>query len=476
MARALIALTLLALVASVAADPPLNVDSKSNKPVDFVAAAAGGATPGVIMDLTPAQQASLAPGVTIVSPSTDSMLLADVTKAGWNAQKCPADLPLAGRGACTPQNCTKGGIPAKWKTSNLKKSTIGMEFYVKGNPLTVAKASPQSCCNTCAAAKDCTYWQYIPDITIDGKKGAGACYLIHDDIDYTCGQMIAQYDVSSKPVAVQVRTGGECNPSAKVQNDPHFEGAFGTKFDFNGRPDKAFCLLSDRNLHVNMLLRGYFDDRTEGAALVVDGKAVHTWIKELGLVWTSADGADHKVRLVARSGKQQERGDGFMKAIEVDGSEVPRMQVGDEVTSEGGLTITMKAVEKEGPYDVDYYTLKIADLVSLDLRLRVANPKLQTPTEAEAHINVGVRMLEHTDAIHGVLGQTYRADHAQRAADFQRMLAALHHPLSVESAAGQGFLDGTPRSYESSGVLAVDCAHTTFAHAQKLSPVAFPLP
>ncbi|CAI5982289.1 unnamed protein product [Closterium sp. NIES-64] len=391
-------------------------------------------------------------GTTVVSPSTDSILMVDVKVAGWNKMKCHKDLGKPGEGACTPANCSKGGIAAKWKTSNLLKNKLGVEVYVKGNPLTLKKASPQTCCNTCAGYSSCTYWQYIPDITIDGKKSDGACYLVHDNIDYSCGDMTAQYATDSKPVHLQVRTGGECNPAANVVNDPHLVGAYGTHFDFNGRPDKAFCLLTDRDLHVNMLLRGYYSDDTENAALVVDGKAVHTWIKELGIVWF-ANGADHKVRLAARSGKQQERGNGFMKTIEIDGEEIPRMNVGDEVKAEGGLTLRFAALEKEGPYDVDYYTLAIDGLVALDLRLRVANPKLQTPSEAEAHINVGIVELEHTDDVHGVLGQTYRPDHAARAADFQRLIANLHRPVSADSAEGAGFLDGTPRLYESSSVL-----------------------
>ncbi|CAI5993781.1 unnamed protein product [Closterium sp. NIES-64] len=384
-------------------------------------------------------------GTTIVSTSTDSMLMVDVKVAGWNKMKCHKDLGKPGDGACTPANCSKGGIAAKWKTSNLLKNKLGVEVYVKGNPLTLKKASPQTCCNTCAGYAGCTYWQYIPDITIDGKKTEGACYLVHDNIDYTCGELTAQYATDSKPVHLQVRTGGECNPAGHIKDDPHLVGAFGTHFDFNGRPDKAFCLLTDKDLHVNMLLRGYYSDDTENAALVVDGKAVHTWIKELGIVWF-ANGADHKVRLAARSGKQQERGDGFMKTIEIDGEEIPRMNVGDEVTTEGGLILRFAALEKEGTYDVDYYTLVIDGLVTLDLRLRVANPKLQTPTEAEAHINVGIVEMEHTDDVHGVLGQTYRPDHAARAADFQKMIATLHRPISAESTEGAGFLDGTPPS------------------------------
>ncbi|CAI7793399.1 unnamed protein product [Closterium sp. NIES-54] len=183
-------------------------------------------------------------GTTIVSPSTDSMLMVDVKAAGWNKMKCHKDLGKPGDGACTPANCSKGGIAAKWKTSNLLKNKLGVEVYVKGNPLTLKKASPQTCCNTCAGYSSCTYWQYIPDITIDGKKTEGACYLVHDNIDYSCGELTAQYATDSKPIQLQVRTGGECNPAANVVNDPHLVGAYGTHFDFNGRPDKAFCLLT----------------------------------------------------------------------------------------------------------------------------------------------------------------------------------------------------------------------------------------
>ncbi|CAI5993787.1 unnamed protein product [Closterium sp. NIES-64] len=104
-----------------------------------------------------------------------------------------------------------------------------------------------------------------------------------------------------------------------------------------------------------------------------------------------------------------------MKTIEIDGEEIPRMNVGDDVTTEGGLTLRFAALEKEGPYEVDYYTLAIDGL------------------------------LEHTDDVHGVLGQTYRLDHAARAADFQRLIANLHRPISADSQEGAGFLDGTPR-------------------------------
>ncbi|CAI5927948.1 unnamed protein product [Closterium sp. NIES-64] len=459
MARAAVfALSLALLLVVARAGSPITSPTANEKP-DQSSKKDDGLMTEIPAAIAKQAAAGNAEGVTYVDTAQDTFFMADVKKAGWNAQKCPPGLNKELAGACTPKNCSKGGIPAKWKTAYLQKNKLGYELYVPGNPLTLLKANPASCCNTCAATPACTYWQYIPDITIDGKKGKGACYLIHDQIDFTCGEMTAQYSTETKPVPLQVRIGGECNPSAKILNDPHLVGAHGTHFDFNGRPDKAFCLLTDRDLHVNMLLRGYYDERTDNAALVVDGKAVHTWIKELGIVWT-AKGVDHKIRIAARGGKQQERGDGFVKSIEIDGEAIQRMQVGDSVTSDGGLTIQFRALEKEGPFDVDYYLLTIDGLISLDLRLRVAHPKLQTPSDAEAHINVGIAELEHTDAIHGVLGQTYRDDHAQRAADFQKLIASLHRPISADGAEGQGFLDGTPRSYEASDVLAVDCAYT----------------
>ncbi|CAI5514304.1 unnamed protein product [Closterium sp. Naga37s-1] len=401
MARAaLLALSLALLLAVARAGSPLTSATANEKP-DQSSKKDDGLMTELPADIAKQAASGNAAGVTYVDTAQDSFFMADVKKAGWNAQKCPPGLNKELAGACTPKNCSKGGIAAKWKTAYLQKNKLGYELYVPGNPLTLLKANPASCCNTCAATPLCTYWQYIPDITIDGKKGKGACYLIHDQIDFTCGEMTAQYSTETKPVNLQVRIGGECNPSAKILNDPHLVGAHGTHFDFNGRPDKAFCLLTDRDLHVNMLLRGYYDERTDNAALVVDGKAVLTWIKELGIVWT-AQGADHKVRLAARGGKQQERGDGFMKSIEIDGEEIPRMKVGDTVTTGGGLTVHFRGLEKEGPFDVDYYMLTIDGLISLDLRLRVAHPKLQTPTDAEAHINVGIAELEHTEEIHVV--------------------------------------------------------------------------
>ena len=44
-------------------------------------------------------------------------------------------------------------------------------------------------------------------------------------------------------------------------------------------PEKSFCLVADKHLHINMLLSGYVDGRNMGAATRKGGHAVRTWIR-----------------------------------------------------------------------------------------------------------------------------------------------------------------------------------------------------
>jgi len=133
------------------------------------------------------------------------------------------------------------------------------------------------------------------------------------------------------------------------KNDPHFVGAQGTNFDFNGLPGKSFCLVTDSAFQVNMGMRGYFDKRTVGASLVSNGLAVRTWIKDLGIVWKDPKtGAKHTLKLASRDGKSETRDEGYMGSIEVDGEVLPRMEKGDSVTKEGGLSIRFIGFEKQG--------------------------------------------------------------------------------------------------------------------------------
>eukprot|EP00897_Mesotaenium_endlicherianum_P006402 jgi/Mesen1/5790/ME000293S04941 len=380
------------------------------------------------------------------------LLVLGTTAAAVNAQAKGKVCPPFYNGGCTIDECSKGkdaGMPGKFKSFNVKKDGAGHldddgDCAVEGG--TVKHAG--DCCHLCRVTPHCVYWQYIP------MDKFGSCYMMNAGMSPKCQNKDAFYDSPT------VRVGGKCCPF--VKNDPHFMGAQGTKFDFNGEPDRTFCLVSDEKVHINMLLRGYYDNRTEGASAMKNGKAIRTWIRELGVLWTDAQGVDHNMLLVARDGKKQERDEGFLARVEYDDMTVPGMHVGQEFNGEGGVTLKMEGYEKSGQFDVDFYTLKIAGLVDMDIRLRVAHPLLQTPTDAEAHINVGINSIKNTPSIHGVLGQTYRADHTKRAVDFTSLAALLHAPVQADGETGKGFLDGEAKDYESTGVLAADCKFSAY--------------
>eukprot|EP00475_Leptophrys_vorax_P010746 TRINITY_DN1731_c0_g1_i1.p1 TRINITY_DN1731_c0_g1~~TRINITY_DN1731_c0_g1_i1.p1 ORF type:complete len:355 (+),score=-24.65 TRINITY_DN1731_c0_g1_i1:447-1511(+) len=267
---------------------------------------------------------------------------------------------------------------------------------------------------------------------------------------------------------------------------PH---AHDTPISFEGLPDRTFCLLTDRDLHVNMRLRGY----AIGAPSVIrTGKAVRTWVRELGFLWKDREtGATHRFRIAARDGKTMERGEGgsFLKEIEFDGRALPLMEPGASYDLPGGLSFTLVAHEQEGAggfFDVDRYSLAIDGYVAMEMKLRAAHPLLQTPGDAQVHMSI-----HFTDAprrspdVHGILGQSYRAGQKRRPVDYSSLSMLLYPPFAGleeggasardggrgdgvsarkddgEEPAGQ-FFDGQARDYATSGVLATDCLYTAF--------------
>ncbi|GJP42840.1 hypothetical protein CLOM_g2368, partial [Closterium sp. NIES-68] len=282
-------------------------------------------------------------------------------------------------------------------------------------------------------------------------------------------------------------------PCGSTKNDPHFRGAHGTRFEFNGAPEKTYCLLTDSSLHVNMKMRGYYDTRTIGASLLRNGLAVRTWIRELGVVWRepgaedsgeaeAAEGAEgeagiggagvragrrrkHTLRLVARDGKGQGRKDGgrLLRLVELDGRALPELRPGQQ-HSAPGFSFSFEAEETLGGgfFEVDSYRLTIDSLLDIRIKLRVAHPLLQTPKDAQAHINLHFSHIQSSPSIHGVLGQTYRSGRERRAMDFSALAVLLGHPIAAEGEEGRGFLDGQTGDYETTGVLESDCVYSAF--------------
>ncbi|GJP40037.1 hypothetical protein CLOM_g24330 [Closterium sp. NIES-68] len=346
----------------------------------------------------------------------------------------------------------------------------------------------QECCRACARSTYCYEWHWFknPRLAGENSKVAGfidrvQCYLLEKNGGTgTSGTFKTPYagdaatqtaNTASYPLSF---VGGLCNGTALVENDPHLTGAHGTHYDFTGRLDRSFCLFSDRRFHVNMLLNGYqgippaLPATARSNVSKESSMELHTWIKEVGVAWMTPDGANHTLRMVARKGKQQERGDnGFLSLLEIDGKTTQPPSLGESVATESGLVLTKVAEEKEGPFDVDQFQVRVLGLGELDVRTRVAHPLLQTPSEAEAHFNVELSDVKMTPAVHGVLGQTFRntPEQLQRAVKYSHLAALLHHPVDVDRDEGNGFLDGEVEDYISSSIVAPDCKYASYGTA-----------
>ena len=129
-------------------------------------------------------------------------------------------------------------------------------------------ATISQCCKDCASTTQCTFYRFYdspeyPDPSKLPVKNI-RCYLLNGGYPGTLNN-----DTSIPPSYL----GGHCNGAPGVTDDPHFIGAQGTPYDFNGQLDRSFCLVSDARLHVNALLCGY---EVQGAAT---GHKIRSWIK-----------------------------------------------------------------------------------------------------------------------------------------------------------------------------------------------------
>lgn len=127
-------------------------------------------------------------------------------------------------------------------------------------------------------------------------------------------------------------------------------------------------------------------------------------------MWSSK-GKSHTLHMGARRGPERKRLEGYLGFIKVDGTSVPRLALGDELNLfDGEAVVSFDSYEKTGPYDVDVYKVKVQGLLEAEVRLRIAHPLLQLENDAEVHMNLDILDLDYSTDVHGVLGQTYRAE------------------------------------------------------------------
>lgn len=345
------------------------------------------------------------------------------------------------------------------------------------NPLTGSPyATPHpattiyDCCVECAKAKGCYLYQFFPEGT-PASYATSKCYQLSGGTQtWDFPERGTPYSGSQRRQNTGRRTtippsfvGGRCN-GTDINDDPHFTGAHGTHFDFNGALDKSFCLISDKTVHINGLFKGYKDTDTHGATVQADGKALRTWIRAVAFLYKDASGTEHKLTMATRDGPEQGKGKGFLSSITFDGVNFPEPTKAGVVVNHLGTTLSFTGTFTRGKFEVDYYKLKIGDSLDMTVTVRVAQPQMQQKDEAQTHFNLLLNDIRTSDAIHGVLGQTFRNSEQQvaRAVRFQELSRLLKGPIQADGKTGEGFLEGTMTDYVTSDLTKADCKYSAF--------------
>eukprot|EP00271_Cylindrocystis_brebissonii_P004395 TRINITY_DN1604_c0_g1_i2.p1 TRINITY_DN1604_c0_g1~~TRINITY_DN1604_c0_g1_i2.p1 ORF type:complete len:281 (+),score=57.20 TRINITY_DN1604_c0_g1_i2:215-1057(+) len=231
------------------------------------------------------------------------------------------------------------------------------------------------CAKACMNDKLCASYKYDPFGILAGKYGKGkdmVCYFF--------------------------------STSSGGKGEPHFHGADGSRFDFSGVPDTTYTLFTDAHLQMNAFFGGRFGQWGE------DSHHSITWMRKIAIFH-----GHHTLALEARDGAEWAYGSGYMARISFDGQDLTLSQAGDMAELADGVTVSWLAAKSKSVDDVvDVYEVEIPGVLKMKLTLRPEVALLRTAEDGTVHFDIDVQYVQLSTSAHGILGQTYRKDHAGR--------------------------------------------------------------
>ena len=264
-------------------------------------------------------------------------------------------------------------------------------------------------------------------------------------------------------------------PLAGFHGDPHFHGADGINFDFTGEPGHSYCLLTDTEFHVNMLM-GTDGGAVSGSDLASQG-IIHTWVKGLGFLTLN-----HTIEMHAKYGDIQLAGEALIDRVLVDGAEVEldrkhMFQSGDGLVRLASVyTAGVSGGEGEdglagrnGLAEIFMLTLYgnvEGNRRALKMKITIREEETERRVQEDSKIHFSVEILEAPvfDSPHGVMGQTFRLDQKKREFGFRTGYNSELSLWQVAGGNGEGYLDGEMDDYRTAGILDSDCRYSTFRY------------
>ena len=234
--------------------------------------------------------------------------------------------------------------------------------------------------------------------------------------------------------------------------DPRFIGGDGNAFYFHGRRDADFCVLSDRDLHINAHFIG-----NHNPALNRD----FTWVQALGVTFGDDN---HRLYVGARRAAEWDEDEDHIQ-VTFDGEPVDVDAVRNVRWASRALpglsvtrmdTVNTVMVELDGVFAISANAVPITDE---DSRVHAYG---KTNGDSLVHLDVSYQFPGGlTKDVDGVLGQTYRPEYVNK----------------LDIGAKMPVMGGADK-YRSSGLFATDCAVSRFhpASAAVLTPASPPSP
>ncbi|CAI5517686.1 unnamed protein product [Closterium sp. Naga37s-1] len=322
--------------------------------------------------------------------------------------------------------------------------------YKKRKPLNTCNFSRQETDRRRRGKEEAEAGDQANPVDLDEEEDAAGAADGGDDEDAMCrgeckllrslsGITVRNWDVPIVPSYV----GGECNPLANTDDDPHFRGADGTRFDFNGILNRSFCLVSDRRIHINMGIKGYQP------------------IANLPGTATSLDEESLVAALEAAANEKKPR---HIRQLEQERLSVEELRELERMRANGSLPLTgevVAALDRETGRRSGEEGAGGGGEEKEQHSIQYAKHELKARLLKEKPIRSWIRELQHTSGIHGVLGQTFRAEESRkvRSLRYRLLTRLLREPVEVESESGRGFLDGRTEDYITSDIRSADCMY-----------------
>eukprot|EP00899_Mesostigma_viride_P002492 jgi/Mesvir1/12243/Mv00461-RA.1 len=224
-----------------------------------------------------------------------------------------------------------------------------------------------------------------------------------------------------------------------AKSDPHFVSARGDRFDFVGRAERSYCVLSDERVHVNARLMGAESDKgasikagdtsvaSKGASARVSKKAdARTWMDQISVMY----GSD-RVLVDANSRPGTPYAASFGTVL-LNGAPLEGELGTRQLPS--GLVVTRRRTR-----------VYISALGKMEMVVEVVRASFWEADKGPGKnfLNFQVKVFKAAGAVHGILGQSFSKQGAEMP------------------------MEGSDEDYVTSGMFAADCRFAKFVPQSK---------